>query len=58
MHKATPTVALCVRIDLDTEERRQRLLEELNINTPELVRRAFRTLEAVASETAETTAAT
>jgi hypothetical protein len=44
--RARPRVAISVRILADVEEQRRRLLDQLGIDTPELIARAFDALEA------------
>jgi hypothetical protein len=56
--KATPSIAISIRIPLDIEERRRRLMEQLDCSTPQLFARAILALEAQAAlEIAEPTAA-
>jgi hypothetical protein len=56
--KATPSVAISIRIPLDLEARHRRLLERFDCSTPHLFALALSALEAqVASETPEVAAA-
>jgi hypothetical protein len=47
--KATPSIAISIRIPLDIEERRRRLMEQLDCSTPQLFARAILALEAQAA---------
>jgi len=51
--RATPRVAITVRVPVDVEEQRRRLEELMNCSTPELFARGLNALEA---QTGETTA--
>jgi hypothetical protein len=55
--KATPGVAISIRIPLDLEVQHRRLLERFDCSTPRLFALALAALEAQASEIAESTAA-
>jgi hypothetical protein len=43
--KTVPTVVLCSRLDLASQERRERLQTKLDCTVPELLKRAFLALE-------------
>jgi hypothetical protein len=56
--RAEAVVAVCIRVPIPVEQRRRKLMEELDLDTPALFDAALRALEAqIASEAAEPIAA-
>ena len=55
--KSTPCIAISIRIPLDLEARRRRLMEVLDLSTPQLFARGITAVEAEINSENETAAA-